>query len=129
MAVSLVGRQSIAPDPPTETGKNCPPMLSLPQTPDLLALAERTVWFEEPAPALSPAERFIGYILTWGTYEDVKVLRQYVNDDGLREALDHAPPGVFDGPSWAYWNLKLGRYAAAPMPPRRFDMRTSQWRE
>ena len=104
-------------------------MRPLPPVPDLLALAERTVWFEEPEPSLSPAERFIASILTWGTPEDVKVLRRYVDDDSLLEALGHAAPGVFDGPSWAYWNPKMGRYPAPPAPKRRFDKRTSQWRE
>jgi len=37
----------------------------------------------------------------------------------LREALDHAPPGVIDPRSWAYWNSKLGRYPAPPPPTRR----------
>ena len=35
--------------------------------------------------------------------------RAFLNDDDAREALDHAPPGVIDAHSWAYWNLKLGR--------------------
>ena len=40
--------------------------------------------------------------------------------DELREVLDHAPPGIFNGRSWAYWNLKLGRTPAPPLPERRF---------
>jgi hypothetical protein len=94
---------------------------SLQPTPDLLAVAEKTVWFKEPAATLANPAHFIAYALTYGTHADVKVLRRYVDDDDLREALDRAPPGVFDGRSWAYWNLMLGRYPAPPMPRRRFD--------
>ena len=87
----------------------------------LLALAKATVWFKPPKEALAYPEHFIAHVLTYGTHDDVKVLRQYVGDDELRDALDHAPPGVFDGRSWAYWNLVMGRYPAPPMPQRRFD--------
>lgn len=44
----------------------------------------------------------------WTRYrirEDMRVIRQYVSDDGFREALDRAPPGIIDPRSWAYWNL------------------------
>jgi hypothetical protein len=37
----------------------------------------------------------------------------------LREALDHALPGIIDKRSWVYWNSELGRrYPAPPMPER-----------
>jgi hypothetical protein len=52
----------------------------------------------------------------------MQIVRQHLSDDDLREALDHAPPGIFDGRSWAYWNLKLGRYPTPPMPERRIDL-------
>jgi hypothetical protein len=39
----------------------------------------------------------------------------------LAEAVEHAPPGIFDARSWAYWNLKIGRYPAPAMPVRSFD--------
>lgn len=34
------------------------------------------------------------------------------------ETLDHAPAGVFDPRSWAYWNLKCGRVPAPALPVR-----------
>jgi hypothetical protein len=37
----------------------------------------------------------------------MKILRQFLNDNDLLEALDHAPPGIIDSRSWAYWNSKL----------------------
>ena len=36
----------------------------------------------------------------------------------FREVLEHAPPGVFDARSWAYWNLKCQRVPAPPLPRR-----------
>ena len=45
-------------------------------------------------------------------------MRRYVSDDDLQYAIEHAPPGIFDPRSWTYWNLKLGRWPAPPMPVR-----------
>jgi hypothetical protein len=94
-------------------------MKTIPLTPDIQALARRLVWFEEPAESLSDTVRFIAYALARATHEDMKVLRTFITDDDLREALDNAPPGIIDARSWAYWNAKLGRYPAPPMPTRR----------
>ncbi|MCI0599526.1 MAG: hypothetical protein L0Y50_03765 [Beijerinckiaceae bacterium] len=48
----------------------------------------------------------------------MKLVRTFLTDDDLREALDRAPPGIIDPRSWVYWNAKLGRYPAPPMPKR-----------
>lgn len=97
-------------------------MKPLPQTPELEAVARRTVWFESPAEALAEPYRFMAYALTYGTHEDVTTVRKYVSDHDLMEALDHAPPGIFDPRSWAYWNLKIGRYPAPPLPVRKLEL-------
>jgi hypothetical protein len=49
----------------------------------------------------------------------MRLIRQYVSDDDFREALDRAPAGIIDPRSWAYWNSKMGRYPAPPLPKRR----------
>ena len=49
-----------------------------------------------------------------------RALRRYVSDDDFREALDKAPPGIIDARSWSYWNNKMGRYPAPPLPRRKF---------
>ncbi len=64
--------------------------------------------------------RFVAYVLTYGTHNDVSILRRYISNDELREAIDQAPPGIFDPRSWAYWNLMMDRYPAPPLPIRRF---------
>jgi hypothetical protein len=96
-------------------------MKKIPLTPDTEALARRVIWFEGPTEALSDTFRFVAYALARATHEDVKLLRRFLSDDDLREALDHAPPGIIDARSWAYWNSMLGRYPIPPMPERQLS--------
>ena len=91
---------------------------TIPLTPETEALARRLVWFEAPNEALSDTHPFAAHAFAAATHEDMKVLRRFLTDDDLRDALDHAPPGVIDPRSWAYWNSKLGRFPAPPMPTR-----------
>jgi hypothetical protein len=93
-------------------------MKPLPCTPDLLSVAPRVIWFEPPEQALSNPIRFLAYVMTYATLEEVAVVRRYVDLDDWREALEHAPPGIIDERSWAYWNAVTGRYPAPPMPRR-----------
>jgi hypothetical protein len=94
-------------------------MKPLPETPELLAVAERVVWFKPPTEALADPLHFMAHIMTFGTPEDLRTLQDLVGMDDFREVLDNAPPGIFDKRSWAYWNLKCGRSPAPPMPARR----------
>jgi hypothetical protein len=90
-------------------------------TPDLESVARRSIWFLAPAAACERPALLIAYVLTYGTAEDVAVLRQHVGDADLVAVLDLPPPGVFDGRSWAYWNLKLkGLHEPPPLPHRTF---------
>jgi hypothetical protein len=93
-------------------------MKVLPPTPELLAVARRVVWFKEPAATLAEPVLFLSHVMTYGTAEDLAALHGMVGKDAFCEALDHAPPGVFDRRSWAYWNLICGRDPAPPMPTR-----------
>jgi hypothetical protein len=87
-------------------------------TPQLLAIAEQVVWFEEPTRALSDPIRFLAYLMTYGTHEEINAVQQYLAPNDVEEALENAPPGVFDERSWAYWNLMMGRDPVPPMPRR-----------
>jgi hypothetical protein len=95
-------------------------MRPLPDTPEIRDLARRVVWFKPPSDAIAMPAHLIAHVLTYGTHEDVSVLRRFVSDDELRAALASAPPGIFDSRSWAYWHLKLGPYPAPPLPSRMF---------
>jgi len=94
-------------------------MNPIPLTPETEAVARRVVWFEPPAQALSDPIRFMAYALAAATHEDMRVLRRYLSEEDLRTVLDQAPPGIIDRRSWAYWNAKMGRYPAPPMPTRK----------
>src|SRR6185295_17377789 len=85
-------------------------MKPLPRNPDLLHVAPRVIWFEPPEEALANPVRFVAYLMTYGTLEDIKVVRRYLDLNDFREALEHAPPGIIDPRSWAYWNTVTGRY-------------------
>jgi hypothetical protein len=93
-------------------------MNSLPLTPDIAEMAARVIWFEDAATAISNPIRFVAYAMTYGTHEDMEIIRRYLTDPDLLEVLSKAPAGIFDRRSWAYWNVRLGRYSTPPMPQR-----------
>jgi hypothetical protein len=99
-------------------------MKPLPHNGDLLGVAPRVVWFEPPEKALADPIRFVAYLMTYGTLEDIAVVRRYLDLDDFREALEHAPPGIIDERSWAYWHVMIGRYPPPPMPRRTIPDRT-----
>ena len=79
-------------------------MKPIPITPQTLNVASNIIWFEPPEQALADPVRFMAYAMSYALPEDMRFIRQYVSDDDFREALDHAPPGIIDPRSWAYWN-------------------------
>ena len=93
-------------------------MKALPHTEDLLAVARHVIWFEPPENALSDTVRFLAYLTTYGTAEEIAVVRRYADDATFKKALDRAPPGIMDARSWVYWNIMADRYPAPPMPRR-----------
>lgn len=95
-------------------------MNPIPLTAEIARISRRVIWFEEPDVAIKIVPRFIAYAMTHGSYADIQVIRRFLTDDELRDALDHAPSGIFDPRSWAYWNLMLGRFPAPPLPQRTF---------
>lgn len=95
-------------------------MKAIPLTPLTRNVARRIIWFEPPDQALADPLRFMAYAMTYARHEDMRLIRNYVTDEDIREALDNAPPGIIDPRSWAYWNLKVGRYPPPPLPQRKF---------
>lgn len=94
-------------------------MNAIPLTALTRDIARRIIWFEPPERALAEPIRFMAYAMTYARHEDMQLIRRYVTDDDMREALDNAPPGIIDPRSWAYWNSKMGRYPAPPLPVRK----------
>ncbi|HEX2842162.1 hypothetical protein [Hyphomicrobium sp.] len=95
-------------------------MKPFPQTPEFLAAAQRIVWFKPPSTALTNPIELMAYAMKHSIPEDMDLLLRHIGDDGLREALDKAPPGIIDPRSWAYWNTKAGRFPTPPLPTRSF---------
>jgi hypothetical protein len=93
-------------------------MKSLPCNSDLLEVVPNVIWFEPAEQALADPVRFLAYLMTYGTLEDIAVVRRYLGLEDFREALEQAPPGIIDARSWAYWNMVTGRYPVPPMPRR-----------
>jgi hypothetical protein len=93
-------------------------MKLLPHTADLLEVARHVIWFEPPEQALADPIRFLAYLMTYGTIEEIVVVERYVGPDDFRAALEQAPPGIMDERSWAYWNVMTGRDPIPPMPER-----------
>lgn len=91
-------------------------------------MARRVIWFEPPEAALADPIRLVAYAMDKSTPEDMDLILQHIGADGLREALEHAPPGIVSPRSWAYWNLMADIEPALPMPTRRFDSADSQQR-
>jgi hypothetical protein len=91
-------------------------MRPLPYDADLLRVAKHVIWFESPERAL--ADPFLTYLMTYGTAEEIEVVRRYLDIDDFRVALEQAPPGIMDERSWAYWNVMTGRDPVPPMPRR-----------
>lgn len=74
-------------------------MLSSP-TSELLDLARGVIWFEPPSDALADRVRFLAYLMTYGTAEDVTIARRHFSAEDFRDAIENAPPSILDERSW-----------------------------
>ena len=95
-----------------------------PMTPtnELLAVAERVVWFKEPSDTLDDPIHFLAYAMKLGTADDlIELDKAGISLGHFKEVLKKAPPGIFDDRSWAYWNLRCGRTPVPPLPMRNLD--------
>jgi hypothetical protein len=90
----------------------------LPHDSDLLNVARHVIWFEPPEHALADPVRFLTHLMTYGTAEEIEVVRRYLDLADFRVALEQAPPGIMDERSWAYWNVMTGRDPIPTMPQR-----------
>lgn len=84
----------------------------------LASIARRLVWWQGPERTLAHPLDFIARVMARGTVDEVREVRGRYGDALVREAYDHAAPGVFDDRAWRYWALVLGRDPDGS-PPRR----------
>lgn len=87
--------------------------------PRLLDLAAKLIWWKPPEEALADERRFLAQAMTFGSWDDMAVVRETFSDSALRAVLADAPPGVFDRRSWAYWHVRFGLLPVPPLPRRR----------
>ena len=95
--------------------------MTLPTTPEMLAVAERVVWFSPPEETLRQPYLFLAHLMTYGLIPDVVYVQRTLGMAAFEEALQHAPAGVFDARSWAYWHLMCGQATPPPLPERQFN--------
>jgi hypothetical protein len=69
---------------------------------DILPPAQRRLW-DEPAAVL-------GHFVLYGGTALALHLAIAGRGEGLREAIDNAPPGIVDARSWSYCNAGIGRF-------------------
>ncbi len=60
---------------------------------ELLAVAKCIFWFGTPEEALEFPKRFLTYAMTYGSDEDIEILRKYFSDADFRATLDIPRPG------------------------------------
>jgi hypothetical protein len=66
----------------------------------LAAIARRVCWWEPVAATLENPPLFLCRIMALGTWEDICIALDHYGRDAFREALQNAPPGLFDPRSW-----------------------------
>ena len=87
-------------------------------TPQLEVIARRVAWWKTPAEALANTNDFLCRVMTFGLWTDVAYVTKMFGDDAMRRALNQAPAGVFDPPSWSYWHFRLGFDKVPGLPKR-----------
>lgn len=81
---------------------------------ELRDVVERVMWFENAEDALQYPKRFLAYLMTFGTLDEILIARRYFSDPDFEAVLADPPPGIFDPRSWTYWNVV---YHRRPIPP------------
>jgi hypothetical protein len=84
----------------------------------LAAIARRVCWWEPIGATLENTPLFLCRIMTLGTWEDICIALDHYGRDAFREALQNAPPGLFDPRSWHYWHYRLKLLPVPSLPQR-----------
>ncbi len=84
----------------------------------LAAIARRVCWWEPVAATLENTPLFLCRIMALGTWEDIRIALDHYGRDAFREALQNAPPGLFDPRSWHYWHHRLQLLPVPSLPQR-----------
>jgi hypothetical protein len=93
--------------------------LTLPYPADLLRIARKVVWYDQPERTLEDLDTFLVHLMVYGSSADVGVTRRYVPQEEFHRALENAPAGLFTQDAWRKWHELLG-IPMQPLPRRRF---------
>lgn len=84
----------------------------------LAAIARRVCWWEPIGATLENTPLFLCRIMALGTWDDICIALAHYGRDAFREALQNAPPGLFDHRSWHYWHHRLKLLPVPSLPQR-----------
>jgi hypothetical protein len=93
--------------------------LSVPYPADLLRIARKVVWYDNPQQTLADLPTFLAHLMVYGSPADLVVVERYVPAEEFRRVLENAPPGIFTRDAWERWHKRFGM-PVPPLPRRRF---------
>ena len=74
---------------------------------ELLRVARKVVWYDQPEETLSDGKNFLTHLMVYGSPADVEVVERYVGEEEFRAVLEQAPAGVFTPAAWERWHARL----------------------
>ena len=93
--------------------------LTVPYPADLLRIARKVVWYDQPEQTLAHLDTFLAHLTVYGSSTDVAVARQYLPAEEFQRVLENAPAGLFTTEVWQKWHEQLGM-PVQQLPSRRF---------
>lgn len=93
--------------------------LQFPYPADLLRIARKVVWYDQPEQTLAHLDIYLAHLMVYGSSTDVAVTAQHVPAEEFRRVLENAPAGLFTQEVWQKWHKQLGM-PVQPLPRRRF---------
>ena len=95
-------------------------MITPPYPAELLRIARKVVWFDQPEETLRDLKTFLAHLMVYGAPAEVAAVERYIPQEEFRKALEEASAGVFTTEAWQRWHERLGITPVPPLPRRRF---------
>src|SRR5581483_10059422 len=93
--------------------------LPVPYSADLVRVARKVVWFDDPERTLADLPTFLAHVMIYGSTTDVATVERYVPSEEFRRVLENAPAGLFTLEAWERWHRRFGM-TPPPLPRRKF---------
>ena len=93
--------------------------LQTPYPEELLRIARKVVWYDQPEQTLRNLRTFLTHLMVYGSQADVAVVERYVPENEFRRVLEDALTGVFTEDAWKRWHERFG-LPPPPLPRRKF---------